>query len=700
MKVCTNCGGRNDDDAAFCAACNFFLDWSNDQPDVAVVRLPQQPSPATTETLPAPPRASLPAPERAPTTPGPPGAETDGEAPANDDPVDDRILQAAVVGLEQSKALAIARERPDLALTLDQRKAALDERSIGVAVIGEFKKGKSTLINALLQAAICPVDADEVTVVPTFVRYGPSPSAVAYLEPPATHTNEASQSFQPEPQPIPLEQLTSYVSETGNASNRRHLRSVEVRLPHKMLRKGLCLIDTPGVGGLDSAHGVITLGALDLASGMLFVTDASQELTEPELTFLSEAVLRCPDAACVVTKTDLHRQWRRIVTLNEQHLARAGLVIPVIPVSSFLRLASRKKPSLTNESGYPTLVDFLASVVTNADAVALAATADDVGFVAQQLRTQVGAESAVLTQPAHADRVITQLIKAQTGTAAAVSPTATWQQVLSDGIQDLTRAIEYDRRNRVRKIQTDIEEIIDTCDPADAWADIEVWLKRNVIATAVEHYDELARRTNQLAVDVSETFNLDVGGAIAVRGGSPTESLTMVNLASAKSLATPGGRFAPMLMATRTALFVPMVLFGVAGGLLGVVAAPLTAILAVGIGQKVIRDERKRQIAARRQQAKIAARRYIDEVSFRLSEESQDALVRAQRQLRDDFQNRAKILHRSNQAALQTAQRAITLTGSGRQQRVSQLAAETKQLDEVSGRIARLMTKLPSTAAG
>jgi hypothetical protein len=153
-----------------------------------------------------------------------------------------------------------------------------------------------------------------------------------------------------------------------------------------------------------------------------------------------------------------------------------------------------------------------------------------------------------------------------------------------------------------------------------------------------------------------------------------------------------------MLMATRTALFVPMALFGIAGSLLGVaVAAPLTALLAAGIGQKIIRDERKRQVAYRRQQAKVAARRYIEEVSFHVNKESRDALRRTQRLLRDDFHLRAQTLHRSSGTAMQAARRAMTLSGPSRAQRVSQLATEAAQLRQVNGRVAQLMAAVPSS---
>ena len=96
-------------------------------------------------------------------------------------------------------------------------------------------------------------------------------------------------------------------------------------------------------------------------------------------------------------------------------------------------------------------------------------------------------------------------------------------------------------------------------------------------------------------------------------------------------------------------------------------------LLAAGIGQKIIRDEKKRQVAHRRQQAKIAARRYVEEVGFIMNKESRDALRRTQRLLRDDFQLRAMTLHRSSVSALGAARQAMQLSGADRAARVSQL---------------------------
>jgi hypothetical protein len=752
VKLCSSCGVGNDDDAVFCVSCNYFLEWTEDpaqtagpvrptpvptdprrpaaaqpaaaQPAVpSVVRNPAAPPPTALPAEPPPPTARPSAPVAQPANPSRPPATAVGSAqrpptgpdaarppqaapsrarqapapaaasPANpatetdDFAPEQRLVGQAMAGLERGRELAIARDRSDLAQTLDGARQRLDHRTIGVAIVGEFKRGKSTLVNALLQTAVCPVDADEVTVVPTIVRYGDTPSATALFEAPDVNGEPSTES-------VRIEEVAQWVSETGNPGNRRGLRSMEVRLPRRFLRTGLCLIDTPGVGGLDSAHGIITLGALDQADGMLFVTDASQELTEPELDFLRQALARCPRAACVVTKTDLYPHWRRIVEINEGHLRRAGLDLPVIGVSSFLRLAARRDPALLEESGYAGLVEFLGrGVIRAANAQAAEAAARDVGFVSDQIGQQIQAERAVLTEPARAQEVVDRLAIAQDRTAGLLAPTATWQQVLSDGVQDLVADVEHDLQGRLRTVLRDVENIIDAGDPKDSWTDIEVWLRRHVVAAAVANYDTLAERTRDLATDVSERFSLDAGGPVLLDVAPPAD-VSGVNLAAVESLSAPGGRFGPMMLATRSAMFVPMVLFGVAGSLLGIstlIAAPLSVVLAAGIGQKIIRDEKKRQVAHRRQQAKMAARRYVEEVGFIMNKESRDALRRTQRFLRDDFQQRATSLHRSSTSALGAAQQAMQLAGPQRSARVAQLSSEADQLRAVDAQVAQLV---------
>ena len=88
------------------------------------------------------------------------------------------VTSAQLVQLVE-QALGIVREgeRADLRKRLDQTLARLKDPSIRVIVVGEFKQGKSKLINALVNAPVCPVDDDIATSVPTVVRHGDPASA-------------------------------------------------------------------------------------------------------------------------------------------------------------------------------------------------------------------------------------------------------------------------------------------------------------------------------------------------------------------------------------------------------------------------------------------------------------------------------------------------------------------------------------------
>jgi GTPase SAR1 family protein len=672
LITCANCGVGNPADATFCSACSHFLAWeaapgkpTPSPPPLPVTAEPDLSKPAA-PLEPAPVDSSVRADEADPREAG---AEVT-PLPALTDPLD-----VALSTVHAAHRLATEHSREDLAAHLNRAEERITQREISVAVVGEFKRGKSTLVNALLQTAVCPVDADIVTMVPTIVSYGAIPEATAIIEP-------NKDGAPPSREPVPLDDLAEFVSEMGNSRNRRRVRTVEVKVPHRLLRSGLRLIDTPGVGGLDSAHGVVTLSELGQAQGMIFLTDASQELTGPELEFLQAALKRCPMAVCVVTKTDLYMEWRRIVELTSAHLRAAGIDIPVVPVSSFLRLGSRENHELLAESGFPALVDFILGTIVPAEndrTIELAA--QEVEFVAAQLEDELQVEQHVLASPEQAQQVVERLDEAKQKTRQLASPTATWQQMLTDGIQDLVAEVEFDLQERLRGVMRDAETIIDEGDPKHTWPDIEVWLRRQAVAAAVDNYDRMNTLATELAESVAATFDLIAGQVSSAQPITRTDSVEQIQVGG--GLQNQAGRLASMLLAGRTATLVPMLLVGTLGHLLLPVIAPLALVLAGGIGQKVIRDERKRQVTFRRQQAKQAARKYVDEVAFMIGKDSRDALRGTQRNLRDDFQSRALALARSAESTLGSVQAAMILTPHERVARAAQVARDSAEVRNV-----------------
>ncbi len=639
---------------------------------------PNQTAPQTAppqRAAPARPRPPAPA---APRPASPPRAEP--AAPPSD-------LARVARALDKGRQLAERHDRPDLGNHLEQARKRLGEQVLGVAVVGEFKRGKSTLVNALLQTDVCPTDADIVTAVPTVVRYGAEPSAAALLEPVDGSAGESPEGGTVE-EPVDVDRLADLVSEAADASWRRRLRSVEVRLPHRLLKTGLSLVDTPGVGGLESAHGIVTLGALRTTSGVIFVTDASQELTAPEVDFLRQALERCPAAVCVVTKTDLYPAWRRIVDLDRQHLANAGIDLPMIPVSSFLRLRAWRSPALNEESGFGPLFDWLRAAVLEAAAKqAVAAATRDLDFAQEQLRLEVVAEQQVLAKPEASAEVVGALRRRSERTRQLVERGNGWQQFLFDGIDQLIADVKHDLAGRMRTVVRDVEAVIDQGDPKETWPDIEVWLQRQVVRAANENHELLNERAAQLAADVAETFALESDEPLQLGLTAPVDVLRGLTVDPAQLAAPDSQKLVRMLFAGRAAL-IPVTLAGSAAGLfasslLVLAAAPVVAVGVGFIGRKLIRDERQRQLTYRRQQAKMSCRRYLDEANFVIEKDCLDSLRRTRRELRDEFQARAGVLHASSQRALSSAERAATLSPQEREQRAAQLAARRAEIERL-----------------
>ena len=147
---------------------------------------------------------------------------------------------------------------------------AITSHPARVVVVGEKKRGKSSLINALLRRPdLLPVDADIATSVHVTVYAADAEEAVV--------VDEAT----PDGMPIPLAEIGEYAALDPDTLEMKHplVREVGVGVPDPLLRSGLELIDTPGVGGLVSGHAELTLAALSMADALLFVVNGSGELT-------------------------------------------------------------------------------------------------------------------------------------------------------------------------------------------------------------------------------------------------------------------------------------------------------------------------------------------------------------------------------------------------------------------------------------
>ncbi|WP_199036668.1 dynamin family protein [Glycomyces salinus] len=195
-------------------------------------------------------------------------------------------------------------------------------------VVGETKRGKSSLVNALLgMPGLSPVDAQVATS--------------AYLE--FAWAEEASvRAWQPgaaDPMLLGVGDLRNWATQLGTlppgmAPPRRML----VGHPSPLL-KHLSVVDTPGTGGLDPDHAQIALEAVSRATCLIMVTDASSPMAKTELDFLTEASKRVNFVVFALTKTDTYPGWRTVLEENraliEAHAPRFRHA-PHFPVSAML----------------------------------------------------------------------------------------------------------------------------------------------------------------------------------------------------------------------------------------------------------------------------------------------------------------------------------------------------------------------------
>ncbi|MDN5857473.1 MAG: dynamin family protein [Pseudonocardia sp.] len=600
-------------------------------------------------------------------------------------------VPAAVDLVDLACKATTAYDRPDLAARLEQARRRLADPAVRVLVVGEFKQGKSQLVNALVNAPVCPVDDDVATAVPTVVKYAETTSVTLVRE-------GAAPDSPPQRTDIPLNKLAEYVSEAGNPGNKALLAYAEIAIPRKLLSGGLVLVDTPGVGGLGSAHGAATMSALPSADAVLLVSDAAQEYTRPELDFLAAAMKLCPNVACVLTKTDLYPHWRRIADLDRGHLDRAGIRAEVFPVSSTLRLhaARTKDDALMAESGFRELIDYLLRRVVGAsDDLDRRSTSQDVLLVCEQLAGQMRSELSVQENPERVEAMVAELNKAKQRAEELKQRTSRWQITLNDGVADLQSDIDYDLRDRLRTIVREAEQLIDDADPADVWDQFAQWFHQQVAAAASANFVWAHERARWLAGQVAEHF---AQSAEVVLPDLRFEDEGMA--AKVDPLEMPDVekmRLGGVLMSGMRGGYGGMLMIGMATTIAGLgLLNPFSAAAGLLFGGKTVRDEKKRMLERRRAESKTAVRRHIDEVTFQVGKDSRDMLRRTQRRLRDHFSALAEELSTSIGASVQAAQSALKTTTGERDQRIRDLRAELERVDGLAQRAKALVANLPA----
>jgi Dynamin family len=175
--------------------------------------------------------------------------------------------------------------------TLNALCGRLDQGRLRVLVAGEAKRGKSTLVNALLGRPVLPVGVTPLTALATAVRDGQDEGAIAVFR------DGRARSF-------PLSALEDLVTERGNPGNRRNLASVTVMVDAPVLAHGVELVDTPGTGSVYAHNTAEAEAALDTMDAAVFVLTADPPVSASERELMARVAELSVTMFVVLNKAD------------------------------------------------------------------------------------------------------------------------------------------------------------------------------------------------------------------------------------------------------------------------------------------------------------------------------------------------------------------------------------------------------------
>jgi GTP-binding protein EngB required for normal cell division len=277
----------------------------------------------------------------------------------------ERVLATAI---DRSESAAVERLR-----ALNDR---LQDRRFHVAVLGEFKRGKSTLVNALLGSDVLPTGVLPLTSVITAIAWGADHGA--------TITFEDGRTIR-----VGVHELGGFVTEAGNPTNEKRVRRADVEFPSRLLEEGVILLDTPGVGSVHVHNTQSTEGLLSDVDAAILVLSADPPISAAERAFLGRIRAHAHKVFFVVNKLDLLHEADQAAVMEFTRGIVAGAVgqeVDLFGVSAIRALDG-------DDEGFASFVDaFSAFLVREKGSLMLASIAGKLRDVVTRLRAGVAVE--------------------------------------------------------------------------------------------------------------------------------------------------------------------------------------------------------------------------------------------------------------------------------------------------------------------
>lgn len=515
----------------------------------------------------------------------------------------------------------------------------LRHQRVTLVVAGEFQQGKSSLVNGLLGTWVTPAEPLATTSIPVRVGWGKRPGCRALLA--------AGDEGPAERRPVERNTLAELAVADEPYVNERLVVGLEVTLDHPLLRSGITLVDTPCVsGGLSTQTAGLVLGLLQDADGLVFVTDASQELTGPELEFLRMARSLCPALLVVLSKVDLYPDWRRILDVDQAYLAALDPEAAVLPASPQLRGAAVRwaDAELDRVSGLPLVTWFLGStMLAQARRVAVARAGRALserlawtGAVVEERLAALERSTGYHRANERYEQITTRLemLRAEAPKRARLE------------LRAFTRATTADLTGRFGGVSDVVVDLVKRVDPADQWSEIVATLHRATNRALAEHLASVQARAEVALAELGRLFGLDPHGftvALGEVGSVEATPRLPEDIDDPDFSRARGARVHDVLRGAASTGFMGM-------GLGTMLLAGGVGVLALGTGASLstvvltLRRERTRDLEARRTKALQACRTWIAEARSALGDYADDLYKELEFQLETQVEKRLRTL--------------------------------------------------------
>lgn len=529
-------------------------------------------------------------------------------------------------------------------------------------VVGDIKRGKSSLINAIVgRPGLLPVDADVATAVHLAVRHGrPEAVRVTRVD---RETGETSMAE------IDATELGRYASMAGDASVVATVTAAEVLLDDPLLERGLTIVDTPGVGGMTRGHRDITMAALQQADVLVFVVSCVEPVSRSELEFLADASDRIGNVVLVATRADLATReaneamvadlHQRIGVLADQRQAEDPLASrrlrrvaerPVVLTSSYLAEQAARRlergrveqaTAMRAESGIDQLANRLGLAIDARENVRLANLLQLVGAIGEQLRVA----QADRLRAVDGDSTVEADLKVRSDELEqAAGMQARWRGILATGISRMQTSASRDVNRELTKVRDHYRDMLDANAGELDSDDFGVQLQQSLLAAWANLSNAVSVQFDEVIRSLMDELTLEsepglLGELVMPPGIQEMTARRDVDndfdlLDDALPLATQSFMFGNIANAAVGVL-------GIATGGLGLMAYGIGAALAAPVVMMRRKQRQRRQQAGAMQRAlneslfgqEGIAREFTTEVTLRIIDARQSLEVMVEERL-------------------------------------------------------------------